>query len=549
LLANDPHLPATLPNFGYLARVKCPTFAVAGISIVGIPAFLTGHNGHAAWGSTSAQVDNVDLFLEELSPDGESVREGEHFIPCGGHDELIAVRGQAAETLRVRTSPRGPIVARAADPDSSIFDPLPLSGRENAISFSATWLRARPTRALLGFHKVKSFGEFRDACAASAGCGYSLIYADPNSIGWALAAEVPKRKTGYGSLPLPGWAPEVGWEAEIVGSRELPWTENPECGFVCCANNQPVQDGASAVFLGHDFLDGYRQARIAERLEARSDWTVPRMAALQTDLLTLAFRELQSALLAVPATDECSRRALDLLSAWNGEVRADSVAASVYELFMAELCQSACRVKAPNSWSIASGRGVMKLIPGTCWNARRASFMAQLITTQPDGYFASWPAEMARALSRVVLDLKRDFGPNEADWAWGKIRPLPLNHRLGQHPLLGKLFNRDSLPGYGDGTTVHQAGFEFWKPLRHSTVTAHLRSVIDIGDFGSSRFVLLGGQSGNPLSAHYADLIPLWQRGEGVPIHWEDSAVTEHALHTLTLVPSSHERPVATAVL
>ena len=77
LLANDPHLPAALPNLGYLTRLKCPGFAVAGISIVGIPAFITGHNGTAAWGTTSAQVDNADLFLEELSENGKLVRQGD----------------------------------------------------------------------------------------------------------------------------------------------------------------------------------------------------------------------------------------------------------------------------------------------------------------------------------------------------------------------------------------------------------------------------------------------------------------------------------------
>ncbi len=95
------------------------------------------------------------------------------------------------------------------------------------------------------------------------------------------------------------------------------------------------------------------------------------------------------------------------------------------------------------------------------------------------------------------------------------------------------------MPGYGDGTTVNQAGFEYWKPLRHSTVTAHLRSVIEVGGWSASRFVLLGGQSGNPLSPHYADMIPLWQRGEGVPIHWEDADAARAALHELRLVPAA----------
>jgi penicillin amidase len=538
LLANDPHLPAALPNLGYLARVRCPSFAVAGISLVGIPAFISGHNGHAAWGSTSAGVDNVDLFLEELSADGEQVREGEAFVPCAAHTEWIGVRGQPAVALRVRSTARGPIVARAAEPEQSLFQPLPLLGRANALSFAATWLQARATRALLGFHMLRSFQDFRAACAECTGCAYSLVYADADSIGWLLATEVPRRKTGSGSLPLPGWQAQVGWEPQVSGSRELPWLENPSSGFVCCANNQPVADGQSAVFLGHDFLDGYRQARIAEQLSARDDWSIERMSRLQTDVVSLAFRELRSSLLAIAPQDAASARALELLGAWDGALDGDSAAASVYELFLGELCQRICRVKAPNSWLVAAGAGVTPLIPGTCWNARRASFVARMILEQPAGYFASWPAELASVLSQVVRDLRRDFGSDERAWAWGALRPLPLSHRLGQKALLAPIFNRGPLPGYGDGTTVNQAGFEFWQPLRHSTVSAHLRSLIEVGNWSASRFVLLGGQSGNPLSAHYDDLIPLWQRGEGVPIHWHDAALAQHTVHTLRLVPA-----------
>jgi penicillin amidase len=542
LLANDPHLPAVLPNLGYLARVKCPEFGVAGVSLVGLPAFLTGHNGHAAWGTTAALVDNVDLFLEELSADGEQVREGDVFVPCSAHTEWIPVRGRAHEALRVRRTARGPIVASASEREAALFDPLPLLGRANALSLAGTWLAPRPTRAGLGFHLLRSFEDFQDCCARATGCCYSFVYADPKSVGWLLACEVPRRKSGHGSLPLPGWAPEVGWEAQPAVSRELPWLENPERGFVCCANNQPVADGESAVFLGHDFLDGYRQARITERLSAESDWSVARSSELQLDVLSITFRELRAALLAVPALDADTARALELLRGWSGELSAGSSAASVYALFLGELCQRICRVKAPNSWSIASGGGVSRLSPGTCWNARRASFVARLILEQPPGYFGSWPREMAEVLGAVVRRLRHDFGADERRWAWGEIRPLPLRHLLGQHALLGPIFNRGPLPGYGDGTTVNQAGFEFWEPLRHSTVTAHVRSVMDVGNWSASRFVLLGGQSGNPCSPHYDDLVPFWLRGEGVPIHWEDAAVAAHSVHTLRLTPSGAAR-------
>ena len=82
--------------------------------------------------------------------------------------------------------------------------------------------------------------------------------------------------------------------------------------------------------------------------------------------------------------------------------------------------------------------------------------------------------------------------------------------------------------------TVGTLGFTFCLTLMYLS----MRSVMDVGNWSASRFVLLGGQSGNPCSPHYDDLVPLWQRGEGVPIHWEDAAVDAHTRHTLRLTPS-----------
>ncbi|HYP89604.1 MAG TPA: penicillin acylase family protein, partial [Polyangiaceae bacterium] len=450
--------------------------------------------------------------------------------------------------LRVIRTPRGTIVARTTDETSSIFAPVPTVGRANALSFAATWLDRRPTRALLGFHKVKSFDEFREACSQSAGCSYSLIYADRDAIGWVLAAEAPRRKSGFGSLPLPGWLEHVGWDG-VAGSSELPWSRNPEAGFVCCANNKPVADEHSSVFLGHDFLDGFRQRRITEQLAARSDWSIERMLALQTDVQSLGFEDVKGVVLAlVPTTSEATE-ALEILRSWDGRMSSDSAGASVYALFVAALNRRICQAKAPSSFWYAAGKGVMKLIPGTCLNARRASFVTRLIREQPPAYFAAWDAEMLGALAEAVATLSERFGSSRAAWAWGHVRPLPLQHRFGEKKPLDRVFNLGPLPGWGDGTTVNQAGFEFWNPLRHSTVTAHLRSVMEVGNFGASRFVLLGGQSGNPLSPHYGDLVALHQRGEGIPVHWDDGEVARHSVATLTLAPSMSARPIPTEVL
>jgi penicillin amidase len=73
-------------------------------------------------------------------------------------------------------------------------------------------------------------------------------------------------------------------------------------------------------------------------------------------------------------------------------------------------------------------------------------------------------------------------------------------------------------------------------------VIASLRMTVPAGDWDGARFVLPGGQSGNPFSSHYDDLLPLWQRGEGVPIAWSDEAVLEASVTTLHLEPMTPNR-------
>ena len=74
-------------------------------------------------------------------------------------------------------------------------------------------------------------------------------------------------------------------------------------------------------------------------------------------------------------------------------------------------------------------------------------------------------------------------------------------------------------------------------PLASVDNIASMRMVVDVGAWRNSRFSLPGGQSGNPLSPHYDDLLPLWLRGEGVPIAWTDEEVRQATVQTLELMP------------
>ncbi|MFO0926780.1 MAG: penicillin acylase family protein [Gemmataceae bacterium] len=84
---------------------------------------------------------------------------------------------------------------------------------------------------------------------------------------------------------------------------------------------------------------------------------------------------------------------------------------------------------------------------------------------------------------------------------------------------------------------INQAAVLPLDPLAPSENIASLRIVVDVGAWHNSRFVIPGGQSGNPLSPHYDDLLALWQRGEAVPIAFTAAEMRAAATRTLELRP------------
>jgi penicillin amidase len=521
ILANDPHLEGVLPPHWYLVNIRTPAWHVAGASMVGAPAVGPGHNGFAAWGVTAGLVDTVDLFIEDIAPDGRSVRHGDGSEACELRREVIEVRGKRPIVEDVLVTPRGPIIGPA------------LQGEPGAVSLRAVWLDAKPARGFLTAHKARSFEAFRREFAQWPLLSQNLAYADAGgTIGWQLVGEAPRRRAGWGTLPLPAADPATGWQDEGVPFDAMPHHSNPEAGFVATANNKPVVDEDATPYLGVDWLDGYRASRISEALAERIDWDVAATQRLQVDEVSLPWREVRDIILTLGDESGSIGRAIALLRDWNGRVAVDSPAATIFEAFLREMARRIARARAPRSADWALGRGFTELMPVTTFAAARQSRVLRRLREQPEGWFGhGWRAEMSDALGAVTRDLSARFGPDPAAWAWGSVRPITLEHPLGRVKALAPLFNRGPFAWGGDGNTVSQASGS------HPSVIASMRVVIPVGDWEAARFVLPGGQSGNPFSLHYDDQLPLWRRGEGIAIAWSEDAIARATLSTLRLDP------------
>jgi penicillin amidase len=535
LLASDPHLMPSLPAPWYLLHVRTPRWAMTGACLPSQPIVSFGHNAHVAWGLTAGHADNTDLFVERLGADGASVREGDRFVPCDVREEIIRVKGRADVRERVLVTRRGPIVT-------------PLLGRdEAALSMRGTWMAAR---AVGGYDvwRAKDVEEARRSWASYPAVSESRVLADVGGrIAWQLAGDVPVRKKGHGLLPMPGWDPGVGWEREPLAFERMPHVVDPPSGFVASANQPPAHRDGGTPFLGADWLDRHRYDRVVDRLEARSNWDVASCAALQCDRTTLVWRAIRTPVLVAlrerARGEGDARVALGLLEEWNGVVAPESAAASVFELLFAEMTVRAVRAKAPRAWRAAIGEGPNAVIPHGAMNLRRIEHTTRLLRDQPAGWFdRGWPVELASALDEVVRTLRRAAGPDPARWAWGRARPLALVHPLGTKPVLRSLFNLGPIAFGGDATTIPQASVDFAAPLGNAIGIPNLRVVIDVGAWENSRWILAGGQSGNPASPHYDDMLPMWERGDGISIAWAPDAVRRSAVASLRLRARSSAR-------
>ena len=525
ILAADPHLPPDIPVHWYLAHMATPAWRASGACFVGIPGIGIGHNDHAAWGVTAAHADNTDFFIEQIGPDGKSVREGDRFVACEVRRETIKVKGGPDIEEEILITKRGPIVGKA------------LGGPGGELSMCATWLAARPYTGLFLAHRTKSRAEFHSLFREASTSSVNVIYADKDGgIMWRLGVDVPVRKQGHGTLPQPGFHEGAGWHEVLVPFEAMPFVEDPPEGFVSSANNAPAERGAGDPFFGVDFLDGYRQRVIADALMSRDDWTLEAMQELQRDTRSIPWEQVKDTILAQEVRDADAAVAKNLLLGWDGRMAETSAAASIWAVFAGRMMARLVRAKAPNTAGRALGAGFHEALPHNTMITRRMSHLCRLIREQPAGFLREgWPSAIERALSDATATLRRACGPDPLDWAWGKARPLRLQHAMGKAiPALDYALGAGPVPFAGDASTLQQGTLNLVEPLGNPLGTPNLRVAIDVGAWENSRFALMAGQSQNPFSPHHFDQHEAW-RGAGVSIAWTEEAAIATAASTLTL--------------
>lgn len=486
VLANDPHLGFSAPGTFYLARLEWPGGGVSGATAPGTPFVIIGHNGRVAWGFTTTGGDVADLFLEKLDGDGYLTPDGPASFAI--RQEKIAVRGEASETLTIRSTRHGPVV-------SGLMGEAPPG---HVLALQATFLGSddRTPEAIYRMNRADDARSFLRALEDWVAPQQSIVYADRHGeTGMIAPARIPIRKNGEGWLPSPGWTGEADWTG-FIPFEELPRASGPR---LVTANNKIVADDYP-FFISRDWDASYRAERIAALLDAASEQTADRSAAIMADIYSPMAAEILPLLLEAPVTSERARAAVGILRSWDLEMREGDVAPLLFTAWLRELEREL----------FAEPLGPLF---GEYFDFRPIAVRRQLAGSRPEG-------KIAAALERALSDLERHYGPDMDGWTWGRAHQARFRHNLfSRLPLAGDLLDI-SVPVPGSYDTVNRAHMA----LRNETdpfASVHgsvLRFVIDMSAPESARFMVVPGQSGNPFSRHWSDLVGPWRDFEWITL-------------------------------
>ncbi|MBV7699889.1 penicillin acylase family protein [Streptomyces sp. TRM70350] len=587
LLANDPHLSASLPSVWYQMGLHCRTvsskcqYDVSGYTFAGMPGVIIGHNPDISWGMTNSGVDVTDLYLEKLTGDGY-LYDGK-VKPFTTYEETIKVAGGASKKIVVRETNSGPLLSDRSDElvkvgrKATVDTAAPDRGDGYGIALRWTALEPGTTmEAVFAMNKAADWDDFRAAAALFDVPSQNLVYADTdNHIGYTLPGKIPTRAKDHdGSIPAPGWDSKYRWTGYIE-QDELPYEYDPRRGYIVTAN-QAVVGKDYPYTLTTDWGYGTRSQRITDLIESKikggGKISTEDMRQMQMDSSSEIAKLLVPQLLKIDVDDKDVRDAQKLLEGWDYTQDADSAAAAYFNSVWRNILKLAFGNKLPKELR-AKGQ-CLWVEPvnttGPVDEDRRVRECGQRDAdqAQPDGgdrWFevvrglmddenSDWwttPESGTRPsadnrddlFKRAMIDarweLTAKLGKDIDTWSWGRLHRLFLkNQTLGTNGprFLQYVLNRGPWELSGGEATVNATGWNaaggygvVWVPS--------MRMVVNLDDFDKSKWINLTGASGHAYSSHYTDQTSKWAKGELLDWSFTRQAVDKGTNDTLVLKP------------
>jgi len=517
LMANDMHLGLMAPGIWYqMHHVVEGKLNVTGVALPGAPYVIAGHNEDIAWGMTNVAVDDIDFYLETINPkDSNQYLLDGQWMDMKVVEEEIMVKGMDEPEIRVnRYTHRGPVVSKFKGVNDRV-----ISIRWQGNEFS------NELRTIHLLNRAGNWVEFRDAVSTFNSVSQNIVYADRfGNIGLQTSAGIPIRREGgilvyQGDTTLYDWLGQVPFE-------ELPYSYNPENGYVSSANNRTVGDDYP-YYIGTWYSLPNRVERIREMLNEKEILGTDDFKRMLGDHTSHFARKMTPIYLEAlkDNTEGIYQSACQILEQWDYNLEATSSAALIYEIlwlelnramFLDELGEKLFPMMLDNA-----------IIPRNLINRVRITGESGWCDDVNTAYKKeSFHDNIRTAFYQAVDTIASMYGTDPALWQWGDLHKVSLIHPMGGVDILDKLFkiNRGPYPVGGSFHTICPYSY----PLGNSYVSDHgasERHIFNTAYWDASLTVIPTGTSGVPASPHYLDQTELYVDNKFHRDHFSREAV------------------------
>jgi len=522
-LANDPHLGLQIPSLWYTLSVNGKNLHTAGMSLVGLPLVIFGHNEKIAWGGTSMMADVQDLFLER------SIGTEPNFYEDDGakrafavHTEEIDIRADFPEQFHkkyqphkiyVRETRHGPVISD----QFRVFD--------QAVSLRWTALDANDTsyEAFYRLNFSQDWPSFKSALHLLVAPALNVVYADrEGNIGYVGAGRIPIRGTGDGSVPAPGWDSKYDWIGAIP-AESMPEAFNPESGFIVTANNKVIGT-EYPYFISKDWAPPARAQRIQQILNEKILTAIPLslndMRQIQQDTLDLEAQKLMKVLAGFSPRNEEQEKAWSYLKTWNGDMAANSQAAAIFQEWMRQFKDQLFSRTLKSFWKTTDQGNYQANLGNSITFDGLANILQQKHSQWcPEAQEANQmpcQAMLSSSLQSAIAEIYKLKGDHSMQtWKWGELQTTVYKHMpFSQIKPFDYLFERRIANG-GSQNSVNVSATQFSEKEGYlQGFGPSFRQITSIGRAGvSTQYMNSTGQSGNPFSTHYADMVKPFNEG------------------------------------
>lgn len=574
ILCNDMHLFLSMPSLWNMGHITCGAYDVAGMSVAGVPAIVTGSNGSIAWGMTMVMADNQDIFLEKLE-----LRQGRlHYLykgawlPAAERHETFKIKGKAPLTVTVNETVHGPLL-------NDILSKEPLHAFQAkeihapyglALSWAVADRDDDSMNAFFELSSARSVDQAMPVIRRIRAIPLNMVFADKDNIAWQVIGNYPVRAKGRGLLPSPGWSGEYDWQGLLDASR-LPSSMNPPIGFIATANNRTVPKDFPSI-LSSSWYWPERAERIEEMARATDQHTAETSMKMQLDTLSLFVPKVQRAMLSGALSDaiaqeiadwkdakrqEQAHAAMAMLQGFGGDMRADSGPAALVSVFYDHATKNIfldeMGTEDSKTWQaflVLNNESYNATCDHLLVRGDESPFWDDVRTPVHE----TKARILACSLADAYVFLEKTLGSDTKKWRWGALHTYTWEtdtSKLAPHmgwikrvglKALWPYLNRGPYPAPGDLFTLNVSAYT----MGHDYDTWLIPSMRMIMDFSREEPMLAvnsSGQSDNPASPHYDDGIQAWLGGHYIPFPFKDAAIKAQYKDILVLHPASTARP------